>query len=313
MEKEIEKSASNKNKTILITGAGGFLGGELIQQLSQNSNYKIIALTSQKKKLLSRFSHVDQLECFSIEEWKNGNIPWKQVDTLIHCAFAIVSDGEKLGDSLNFTREIFEDAQKWEVASIVNISSRSVYGNKYKPLWKETTPVAPETLYGMAKYSSELLLKAIATKNGITKFTNIRLSSLIGEGFDIRVVSKFVNKALEGQPIKIIGGKQIFSYLDIRDAASGIISLLSVNPNKWKEVYNLGSNKRYSIIEIANIVLEVGKNFIKEPVKIEIEDRGIVLDIGMDSSLFYKDTGWAPKYNIRDTVTRLFEYHKKSD
>jgi nucleoside-diphosphate-sugar epimerase len=294
-------------KAVLITGASGTLGTELIKQLSKTPSYKIYALTSKKKVLLSYFSGINNLICFDREDWENGRIPWNKIDVLIHCAFAIISDGEKLVDSLNFTREIFEAAQRGGVLAIINISSRNVYGSKYKPLWKETTPICPDNIYAMAKYSSELLLKSIANKKQSVNFTNIRLSSLLANTLDMRIVNKFVKDAIDNQIIKITGGKQIFSYLDIRDAASGIISLLSVDPEGWNEVYNLGSDKRYDILEISKIISDVAKDYMGKNVIIELEEKDIVLDIGMDSSLFYKETGWMPKYSMRDTVVSLFE------
>jgi len=311
MKERANVSNVNYGKTILITGAGGLLGGELIRQLTCESDYKILALTSDKNKLMSRFPNVNQLECYSIDEFEDRKIHWGKVDILIHCAFARVSIGEELADSLNFAGKVFQIAHKERVSSIINISSKSVYGSKYKPLWVETTPVAPETLYAMAKYSSELLLRSIASKNNTTNFTNIRLDSLIGEGLDIRVVSKFVQKCINNEVIKIIGGTQTFSYLDIRDAASGIISLISTEPAKWKEVYNLGSNKRYNIIEIANLVNDVAKDLINRSVKIQIEKEDIILDTGMDSSLFYNDTNWTPSYSMEDTIRRLYKYFVK--
>ncbi len=302
----------SKQKTILVTGAGGSLGNELIEQLSQRKKYKILPLTSNKEKLLSRFSHIKQLEVYSVKDWKDGNVPWDKINVIIHCAFATALEGEELANSLNFTRTILEDAKKGKVSSVINISSRSVYGNKHKPLWKETTPVCPETSYAMAKYSSELLVKSIALKDkAAANFTNIRLSSLIGDGQETRVVTKFVQNSLEDQTIKIIGGKQIFSYLDVRDAASGIIALLSIEPSKWDEVYNLGSDQRYSIIEIAEIVSDVAREYTGVSIKIEIEEREVALDIGMDSGLFYEHTGWMPQYSMRDTVESLFEHFSK--
>ena len=87
-----------------------------------------------------------------------------------------------------------------------------------------------------------------------TRYTSIRLASLIGPGFDIRVVSKFVKSAFENKTIKIVGGKQIFEFLDVRDAAGALISLISSNDVKWSPIYNLGNMERMKIIEIAKIV-----------------------------------------------------------
>jgi len=311
-EMEMQRKKPSQNiESVLVTGAGGFLGGKLIKQLSLTTNYQIFVLTSNKEKVLARFSDVEQLSCFDIEEWKSGKLPWEKIGTLIHCAFARASSGQELAESLYFTNELFKEAVENKVPAIINISSRSVYGQSHKPLWDEITPVAPDSIYGFAKYSSELLTNNIRLiSKSQTKTTNLRLASLSGgkEGLKLEVISKFVNHALKGEPIKIIGGTQAFSYLDVRDAAAGIIALLSVNPKEWREVYNLGSNQRCTIIEIANLVTEAAKRYTANPVKIEIEEKDIPLDVGMDSSLFYKDANWMPQYDMKATIESLFQY-----
>ena len=148
-----------------------------------------------------------------------------------------------LAESLEFTKALF---QAVKIAfSYINISSQSVYGRSQPPLWTEKTPVSPEppdTLYALAKYASELLALSICnTRNSKTAVTNLRLASLSGRGMDERLTSRFVKSALEGKPIKLIGGKQTMAY-GCSGAADGIIALMSADTSKWKNVYNLAIN-----------------------------------------------------------------------
>ena len=110
-----------------------------------------------------------------------------------------------------------------------------------------------------------------------------------------------------------MGGKQLFEFLDIRDAAGALISLISSNNFKWNPVYNLGNNERKTIIEIADIVATVACDYITEPIVIDIEEQNINLDIGMDSSLFYQATGWKPQFTMTDSVKSIFKYYMGSD
>ncbi|NLV97261.1 MAG: NAD(P)-dependent oxidoreductase [Desulfovibrionales bacterium] len=119
-------------------------------------------------------------------------------------------------------------------------------------------------------------------------------------------MNKFIDNAINEQDLKIVGGTQQFAYLDIRDAASGIIALLAVPAEKWKPVYNLGYLRSYSIQEIANIVKIVGKEF-NLFVKIIKETSDVSSFAELDSTLFYHDTNWQPKYNMEAMVRNIFE------
>ena len=79
---------------------------------------------------------------------------------------------------------------------------------------------------------------------------------------DERLTSRFVKSALEDEPIKLIGGQQTMAYMDVRDAADGIIALMSTDTSKWKDVYNFGNQFRYTIKEIAEIVAKVQENIL---------------------------------------------------
>jgi nucleoside-diphosphate-sugar epimerase len=67
--------------------------------------------------------------------------------------------------------------------------------------------------------------------------------------------------------------------------------------------------ERMTIIEIANIVSNVASEYISNSIIVDIEEKNIYLDKGMDSSLFYYETGWKPKYTMRDTVESIFKYY----
>lgn len=299
--------------TILITGAGGVLGRELVDQLIKKEKCKIIALELSKEYLPADFFHNERIECYDNQEWREGKLPWNKIDMIVHCAFARSSNGRLLAESLEFTKALFSEAVENRVSAIINISSQSVYGRSQPPLWTENTPVSPEppdTFYALAKYASELLALSICnTSNSKTAVTNLRLASLSGRGMDERLTSRFVRSALEGEPIKLIGGQQTMAYMDVRDAADGIIALMSTDTAKWKDVYNFGNQFRYTIKEIAEIVAEVSKKYTDNPVKIEIEKKDVHLDTGMDSTLFYTDTNWTPKHDMESMIDWIFSHY----
>ena len=301
--------------TILVTGAGGVLGRELVERLIKREKCHIIALELTKKNLPIDFFYNDRTECYDNQEWKEGRLPWNTIDVIVHCAFARSSNGRLLAESLEFTKELFSQAVENNVSAIINISSQSVYGRSQPPLWTEKTPVSPEppdTFYALAKYASELLALSICnTSNSKTTVTNLRLASLSGRGMEERLTSKFVKSALEGRPIKLIGGQQTMAYMDVRDAAEGIIALMSTDTSKWKDVYNFGNQFRHSIKEITETVARISKRYTNNPVKVEIEEKDVHLDMGMDSTLFYTDTNWVPEHDLESMIDWIFSYYTK--
>ncbi len=294
------------NRTVLVTGAGGFLGNEIIKQLAEDIRYKVFALDLTKVSI----EELRDYQIFDYEDWINRKIPLQKIDCVINCAFARSNNGQNLSESLEFTKDFFQEAKKQKVKSVINISSQSLYGPPFNPLWTEKTPVTNDSLYALAKYSTELLAEGIFDNNeSKTYYTNLRLSSLIGIGFDQRLTNKFVKNAINGDVIEIVGGQQILSFLDVRDAANGILSLLLTNPEKWDKIYNLGSELRYSLSEIVNIVKSVGENYIKDSIEVRIEQKEIKMESGMDSSKFYSFTNWKPRYNLESIIEHLFEWY----
>ncbi len=299
---------TNRNNNILITGATGFLATELINQL-QHTNYNVFALSSSKEKVIAKFGQ--KVETYNLDEWENGVLPLETMDVVIHCAFArAYKGGQEIAKSLLFTEKLFSRVIESKVSALINISSQEVYG-KIPPIWREELEVAPNTIYGTAKYYSELLAISLS-ENKSTHVTSIRLAGLLSAYTESRMVNKFVDNAFSNQPLRIVDGKLTFSQLDVRDAVSGIIELLKVDFQNWRPIYNLGFTQSYSIQEIADVVKEVARSYNRD-VEILKEPSDTNIEIKLDSSVFYTQTGWKPKYEMKSIVESIFEYKLNSD
>lgn len=291
--------------TVLVTGANGFLGDCLVNKLISLDNYQLFTLSRNKGQLKEKYQEA-QLTHFDVEDFYQNRICFDKIDVVIHCAFARANEGTELAKSLDLAKDIFETALKSN-CNMINISSRSVYGQNPDIPWTEDSIVCPDNLYALAKYSSELVLESCFKSSDLSKVTNIRLAGLVSPAFNDRIVNKFIDNTIKGLPINIVGGNQQFAYLDIKDAASGLIALLNKKGN-WKSCYNLGSTKTYSIIEIASIVESVSKEFDIPKVVINITKSEAKLLADMDSSLYYTDTNWKPEYDMEAIVREIFNY-----
>lgn len=295
----------HEGQRVLVTGAGGFLGMELLEKLLKDGDNRfelLVAMTSQPEKLARKYSGykslriVDSrdLSCFSFSE----------VDVLIHCAFPRNEEGVELAKGLAFTRDILSKASWDGVGSVINISSQMVYSQKRLEAATEETEINPETKYAVGKYAAELLVEELC--RGIPH-TSLRMASLIGVGFHDRFINKFVRQVWQREPICINSGKQQFEFMDVRDAATAISHILDFPQGGLKPIYNLGSGDARSLEEIAYMVRAIGSEFLDWEVPIHETEGEHWHNSSLHSATFCRDFLWKPAFTLEDTTKDLFE------
>ena len=308
----INKPHTLFKKKLLLTGATGFLGRNLIEFLcNQDANYDIIALVRDRK--TAQLVLPNSVQIFNEDDLEKGNLSLGNIDILLHLGFARPHKScEEIAQSLDFTGKIFRRAIINHVGRIINVSSQSVYGQLHPPPWNEKTTVAPNSPYALAKFSTELLLKELSHQEKHINTTSLRLASTTGGAIgliNIDLISRIVKKVKNEENIQVIGGMQIIERLDIRDAVSAIISLLDTPSDKWKPVYNLGPGESINLLDLAKKIIEIGKFYnSNNPSKINFEEKEVDLKFGMKISSFIRDTGWKPAHSIQDTIHSLFNY-----
>ncbi|TPE68979.1 NAD-dependent epimerase/dehydratase family protein [Halalkalibacterium halodurans] len=297
---------------VVVSGAGGFLGRELVKQLLERGSFSVIAMSSKKELVAEEFCSHPNLLTVDINNWKQEVGKNLNLDVLINCAFPRTSEPEQLAKGLLFTENLIKDSIELNVKKIINISSQSVYSQKEKMSTDENAPVIPESFYGMTKYASERIIAAMCenSANNIT-YSNIRLASLTGLSFEIRMTNRFVKQALQGQPIVINGGRQRISYLDVRDAAAALIAMIKADVSGWKKVYNLGNYYSCTLLELAETVKDIAKKFSVSEVNLQVRDGDDNFNNLVNSALFYSDFNWKPEYTIPMMVNELFEHYKE--
>lgn len=313
--KQINGEILKPKKTVFITGACGYLGQNLINRLAVNNEFNVWAFDLDKEKL--KALHSDKVEKFyDTDDLNSGEVQLGNVDILLHFGFTRPhGTNEQIAQSLQFTNELFSRAVMHHMPAIINISSQSVYGLQNKPLWTENTPVAPETVYAQAKYATELLLQSLGKMINTLYYTSLRLGTLAGGApglIEVDFLSVMSRIVLAGEPLKIIGGMQQMERFDIRDAVEALEVILKSDASKWKSVYNLGSGEVHSLKDIALKIIKIGKEFNhNRHTELILENKNVDLHCGMDSSIFYLDFDWEPRFSIDEIIKSLFKYYTK--
>lgn len=246
---------------ILITGATGFLGREVVKRiLFQYPNRKIIGLYHQRrnKATLRRMSPaVEWIQADLALERDLKKLPAK-VSVLVHLASFVPQGTDQLFDGRNFEGNV---KATWNLAvwcrqsatlqHVIYSSSVSVYGRSSHPL-SEEDPRVPEHFYGLSKWLGEQILSSVCRPQHI-RFTALRYSSIYGEGQRPRTVLPFfISRCRAGHHLTLYGkGERCQDFIYVKDAARAV---LLAYKKKAEGIYNIGSGTSTTMRRLAQAV-----------------------------------------------------------
>ena len=293
-----------QRSTVIITGSDGYLGGKIIKRILLTTELDILGLTidlNLPEKMLERegIEKNDRVQFMENEVFLNSETQIKDIHSAIHLAFSRrMQPAKDIASSIDFAASVFHRFVELKVDRVVNLSSQGVYGNVEEIRTEDTQP-APETQYTMAKYAAEVLFNNIMIN--VPHHTNLRLDPVAQSQNVLRGLCKSAKEGI----IKLKVGRQVFSFIDAEDAANAVIAMIMAN-GKWDEVYNVGWNrKRYSLVEVAELVSVVIEQCGYKRPKIVCEKEDVSLWAGMDSSRFIKKTGWVPRIDLEQSLTNM--------
>lgn len=288
---------------IAVTGAGGFLGQHLLPHLvAIRPDVGVVAFSSKDPSTLYTDDRIQYYQRASATD----GVAMAGADVLVHCAFPRAVDGISLARGLSYNRDVFHAAVRADVPAIVNISSQSVYSSSRETAASEDTPVSLESPYATAKFSTELLLEAYSSDT--TRFSHLRLASLIGPTFDQRVVNKLVKTALSNGELRILRGRSLFAFMDVRDAAVAVIAAIGAQVWKSAPVLNVGAPAAYTLEEMARVVAaQVKAADGTEVVLYAAGDEARQTSSQMDSARFTQLTHFKPSHELGDSVRDIIQ------
>lgn len=281
-------------RRIIVSGASGFLGANIIERMLA-SDIEVVAITG---KLDIRSG----IKVINTGEFLLDGYPCSSEDIFINCLFPTNADGYKMGNGLEKVYKMITKAHTSGVGAFINISSQSVYASKRNAPAREGDLLCLETPYAVGKYSSEAFVNQVFFDR---PHTNIRMASLLGVGYDQRIVNRMVDQALKGEQLKAEGGMQRYGFLDVRDAAAGLVKLAMSDSNTWKETYNLGRNESYTLIDIVKCIISAIKQEVNMGVGYRVIEGQDDRNSSLDASSFMTDFDWKPEIALSETIATI--------
>lgn len=289
-------------KNILITGGAGFIGSNLSEYLI-NKGYHIVVvddLSTGKLKNVSnskiKFYKKDILDINKI----NFN---KKIDIIIHLAakaeILIAKDKEEMysKSNLNALQSLLNFASQKKVKKFIFASSASIYGDTKNKKISENYRSDPKHFYAYSKLIGEKMIINYSKINNFN-YTIFRFFNIYGKK-STAVVAKFIAQKLQNKKITIFGnGKQKRDFLHVDDLNRAIIQSIKIKKSK-NQIYNLGSGKPESIINLKKIVS-------REKDHIFLDKRNDDIEISISNiSKIKKHLKWAPKISFIKGVTEM--------
>jgi len=219
------------SRLILLTGATGFVGRQVLRALSERGCRVRPVVRFGKQETLAPNSAIETIVT-SFDIFAESADWWAQAcrgtDTVIHAAWYAEPgrylQSPKNQDCLSGTLRLAEGAAQAKVRRFVGIGTCFEYDLSAGRLSIET-PLRPSTPYAQAKVDAFSALSASLPRQNVA-FVWCRLFYLYGEGEDTRRFVSYVRDRLQaGEPAELSNGSQIRDFLDVREAARMIVDV----------------------------------------------------------------------------------------
>lgn len=346
----VDYNISLDGKTILVTGAAGFIGSNLVKRLFNDAkNIKVIGIDSitdyydvnikyerlKEIEVLGKdwtFVHDSIANKEAVEEIFSKN----KISVVVNLAaqagvrYSIMNPDAYIQSNLIGFYNILEVCRHHEVEHLVYASSSSVYGsNKKVPYSTDDKVDNPVSLYAATKKSDELMAHAYSKLYNIPS-TGLRFFTVYGPaGRPDMAYFGFTNKLVNGETIKIFNYgncKRDFTYID--DIVEGIVRVMQHAPEKRVgedglpippyKVYNIGNSHPENLLDFVTILQEelIRSCVLPEDYDFEAHKELVPMQPG-DVPVTYADTtplehdfGYKPDTSLRVGLRKFAEWYK---
>ena len=336
-------------KTILVTGAAGFIGANLLRRrLKDYQGARVIGLDSVNDYYDVRLKEyrLKELATYDGFTFIKGNLADKalidktfeqyQPQIVVNLAaqagvrYSITNPDAYIEANLVGFYNILEACRHHPVEHLVYASSSSIYGsNKKVPYSTEDKVDNPVSLYAATKKSNELMAHAYAKLYNIP-CTGLRFFTVYGPaGRPDMAYFGFTNKLRQGETIQIFNYgncKRDFTYID--DIVEGIVRVMQHAPEKASgedglpippyALYNIGNNRPENLLDFVQILSEelVRAGVLPENYDFEAHKQLVPMQPGdvpvtyADTSALERDFGFKPSTPLREGLRRFAEWYK---
>jgi UDP-glucose 4-epimerase len=316
-------------QTVFVTGASGFIGSTLVDALLADGK-TVIGWDNFSTGRPEFLNDAKKHPAFTLVEGDNldGNglaRAMKGCDFVFHLAanadvrFGVEHPGKDFEQNTRATFHVLEGVRTNRIPGMAFSSTGSVYGEAQTIPTPEDCPFPIQTsLYGASKVAGEGMIQAYCEGFGIHAYI-FRFVSILGPRYTHGHIIDFYKQLMDHpELLKVLGdGTQRKSYLYVHDCVRAILHVIGMDlASKAKhrvEVFNLGTNEYCTVRDsVGWICAKLG---VTPTLQFSGGDRGWIGDnpfIYLDTQKV-RNTGWAPKLSIRQSVEATVDWLKANE
>lgn len=338
------------HKTILVTGATGFIGANLSQRLlSDVEDVEVVGLDNMNDyyDVSIKEYRLNQMSGYPAFTFIKGNIADKELVTSVFEQYkpqVVVNLAAQAGVRYSITNpdayvesnlvgffHILEACRNYPVEHLIYASSSSVYGsNKKVPYSTDDKVDHPVSLYAATKKSNELMAHAYSKLYEIPS-TGLRFFTVYGPaGRPDMAYFGFTDKLRAGKTIQIFNYgncKRDFTYVD--DIVEGVFRVMQKAPDRSTgedglpippyALYNIGNNSPENLLDFVDIlqqeliragVLDKDYDFESHKELVPMQPGDVPVTYA-DTSALERDFGYRPATPLRTGLRKFAEWYKK--
>ena len=307
-------------KNVLITGGCGFIGSEIVKQLSQlEANVTIIDnLSSGKEKYIQGLNNVNLINADILDEDVVKTAVKDKEYIINNVALPFIPDSydkpRKFFDvNVNATINLVLSAiRERNVKRFVHISSSEIYGTAKTTPMDENHVTLPQSTYAVSKLAGERVVFTMHKEHNLPAVIIRPFNSFGPNITQPYIIPEIITQILKGDVVKLgnLAAQRDFTY--VSDTARAIILSL-VTDGIIGQVINVGSQKSYSIKELVELISEI----IDKNVTIEMEtSRFRPYDVDVLICNYERASrllNWKPEISIREGLKETIEWIKKEN
>jgi dTDP-glucose 4,6-dehydratase len=304
-------------RTLLVTGAAGFIGSNFVRMLvARGEPVRLIAF--------DKLTYVGDLVTFVKGDICDAAavdrvLAEQKVNEIVHFAAeshvdrSILGSGPFVQTNVVGTQVLLDAFKNKKLDKFLYVSTDEVYGtlpeDQPDVKFTEETPLAPNSPYSASKAGGDVLVRSYFHTFNLPLLTT-RCSNNYGPyHFPEKLIPLFVTNLMEDKQVPLYGdGKNVRDWLYVEDHCDAIWTVL--NKGTAGESYNVGGNNEMTNRQITEIILDAMNKPWDKYVKYVQDRPGHDRRYAIDASKIKRELGWEPKFRFENAIKTTVQWYR---